>query len=434
MKRYIVSIILILSLIATSTVAFAGDKGAPAPIHAMAALTSIDLTLESKSNSSSTASSMPWGSSLTYRADIYWDDGWHEVDSFAVVDWSLTDQSGNATQAWTKKWRGADGVARIKIFVPYGMIGSLTLKAVSHIDNTLIATQNIAVTDGTSTTGTRFYRSLFGAEVPKIETWDNVKGTYTTKLLPIPDSVYYDPDEIPTTFRWVLFVNENEAGKKYMPNEAVSLSVDQYESCYIDETVRVKMDPPLPPVYYKSINGVYVLPTTRSVILTWNRVESAKGYFIYKYNTTKKKYTKVATLKGRIKTGWTDNNVEAEKTYKYKVQPYKIVKGKKKKLRSSKWVSAIVGSVEYSNALNVKLSPSKAIKKKAGKTAKLNATVSGIPGKTLITSKVRWYSSNKKIATVSKSGKVKFKKKGTCHIWAKAHNGKNSKKIKIVVR
>jgi hypothetical protein len=29
---------------------------------------------------------------------------------------------------------------------------------------------------------------------------------------------------------------------------------------------------------------------------------------------------------------------------------------------------------------------------------------------------------------------VKFKKKGTCYIWAKAHNGKDSKKIKIVVR
>jgi uncharacterized protein YjdB len=47
-------------------------------------------------------------------------------------------------------------------------------------------------------------------------------------------------------------------------------------------------------------------------------------------------------------------------------------------------------------------------------------------------SKVTWKSSNKKIATVSKSGKVTGKKVGTCTITAKV--GKKSVKCKVTVR
>ena len=33
-----------------------------------------------------------------------------------------------------------------------------------------------------------------------------------------------------------------------------------------------------------------------------------------------------------------------------------------------------------------------------------------------------------------KTGKVKLKKKGKCRIWAKAHNGKNSRQILVTVK
>ncbi|MBQ9179888.1 MAG: Ig-like domain-containing protein [Firmicutes bacterium] len=46
---------------------------------------------------------------------------------------------------------------------------------------------------------------------------------------------------------------------------------------------------------------------------------------------------------------------------------------------------------------------------------------------------LRYMTSNKKIATVSKSGKIKAKTKGTCYIYAYAHNGV-SKRIKITVK
>jgi hypothetical protein len=404
------------------------------PIHAMdGSLSSVDLVLESKSYSSSTASSMPWGSSLTYRANVYWDDGWHEVDDFAVVDWSLTDQNGNETQVWTKEWRGADGIARIKLFAPYGMTGNLTLKAISQIDPTFSDMQNITVVDGTSMTGQKYYRSEAGWGLPGGQVWDSNNGTYTMTFPDIPDELKNGKDKL-ISFNWVAYVDNVSAGTPYKPNSIISMSIDKHEYCDIDAKFKVFIPPSPPPVYYKSINGVYASDKAESVKITWNRVKSAKGYFIYKYNKAKKKYVKVATLKGRSKYAWSDKKVESGKTYKYKVQPYKIANGKKKKMKRSFWGSAIVASDNYSNALKVEITPSQTIKKKAGKTVKLNAKVYGEPDKKLINSKVRWYSNNKKVATVGKSGKVKFNKKGVCYIWAKAHNGKNSKKIKVIVR
>jgi uncharacterized repeat protein (TIGR02543 family) len=192
--------------------------------------------------------------------------------------------------------------------------------------------------------------------------------------------------------------------------------------------------PPLPLKYHKSISGVHAYAKATSVEVTWNRVKSAKGYFIFKYSPATKRYSKVGSVEARNRNSWVDKKVAKGKIYRYKVQPYKIVNGKKKRVKASYWVSAIVGSEQYSNAVSVKLSQSKAIKKKAGRTAKLRATVSGIPGKQLLNSKVRWCTSDKKIASVSKSGVVKLRKKGKCYVWAKAHDGVNSKRVKVVVR
>ena len=46
---------------------------------------------------------------------------------------------------------------------------------------------------------------------------------------------------------------------------------------------------------------------------------------------------------------------------------------------------------------------------------------------------VRYLSTNKKIATVNRRGRIKGVSKGTCHVYAYAHNGV-LKKIKVTVR
>jgi uncharacterized protein YjdB len=60
--------------------------------------------------------------------------------------------------------------------------------------------------------------------------------------------------------------------------------------------------------------------------------------------------------------------------------------------------------------------------------------VATVPGLRLYSGNVRWCSQNKKVATVSKNGTVKLRKKGTTYVYAKAHNGVNSRKIKVTVK
>lgn len=67
---------------------------------------------------------------------------------------------------------------------------------------------------------------------------------------------------------------------------------------------------------------------------------------------------------------------------------------------------------------------------KAGKKAKISYT---LQPKKLTSKKVIWKSSNKKVATVSASGVVKAKKKGTCTITLTTVNGKTAK-VKVQVR
>ena len=47
--------------------------------------------------------------------------------------------------------------------------------------------------------------------------------------------------------------------------------------------------------------------------------------------------------------------------------------------------------------------------------------------------KIRYLSTNKKVATVTKKGKIKAKAKGKCTIIVYAHNGAN-KKVKVTVK
>jgi len=76
----------------------------------------------------------------------------------------------------------------------------------------------------------------------------------------------------------------------------------------------------------------------------------------------------------------------------------------------------------------VKLSSNKATLK-VGEIIKLKAT---LKPKNVTDKTITWKSSNKKVATVDKNGKVTAKKKGTCVITVTIANGKKAK-CKITV-
>ena len=200
---------------------------------------------------------------------------------------------------------------------------------------------------------------------------------------------------------------------------------------YLSETTR------------KNVRNLYLRPVNggKNMFLTWSRVKKAKSYVIYKYDPTRKKYTIVGTRNGHGSNYYNVAHARNDEIYKYYIQPKSKKGGRGKNVcKRSYAVWSVAGESGKGNTTSVTTNK-KSIKGKVGKSAKLKATVTTSAKdkygniKPLLSKSIRWYSSNKKIAVVNKkTGKVKFKKKGKCYIWAKAHNGKNSKKIKVNVK
>ena len=128
-----------------------------------------------------------------------------------------------------------------------------------------------------------------------------------------------------------------------------------------------------------------------------------------------------------------------KKAYKAVVKAYVTKNGKKTYVRTSPVVHAYTsgGTSKYTNAKGVTMKKT-SVSLKAGKTYKVKASVTKLQkGKKLMPTrhapKLRYVSSNKKIATVSKSGKITAKSKGSCKVYVIAVNGA-SKTVSVTVK
>ena len=159
--------------------------------------------------------------------------------------------------------------------------------------------------------------------------------------------------------------------------------------------------------------------------LVWTKVKGADGYNVYfaKCGSKLKKIrsTKANRLK---KTGLRKGTI-----YKYKVKAYKLKNGKKLYLASSNSAHAVAGGYnkKYTDVKKITVSK-KRLTLKAGKTARIRATqMKRKKGrkflKTAHAAIFRYRSTDKSVATVSRSGKVRAKKAGTCRIYVYAQNG-----------
>ena len=106
--------------------------------------------------------------------------------------------------------------------------------------------------------------------------------------------------------------------------------------------------------------------------------------------------------------------------------------GKKVWLAKSKTIHVTTTGGKYGNAKSVKVNKT-AVALKKGKTFKIQAVqvTNGKP--TQNHAKIKYESTNKKVATVTSSGTIKAKGKGTCYIYVYAQNGVY-KKIKVTVK
>ena len=184
--------------------------------------------------------------------------------------------------------------------------------------------------------------------------------------------------------------------------------------------------------------------TKSSITLKWNKVKGAKGYILYG-NLYGKKYSyqrigdTLTNTSVTVKQLADGTKLKKGTAYKFIVVAFKMVNGVQQVVAKSKaaYVATSGGKVTNAKKVTVK-SGTKTVKKlslKAKKKATLKATVTKQSKKLKLASyrKVRYESSNKKIATVTSKGKVTAKKKGTCYIYVYSQSGVFAK-VKITVK
>ena len=176
-----------------------------------------------------------------------------------------------------------------------------------------------------------------------------------------------------------------------------------------------------------------------SLAFTWSKVKGAEGYDIFLGKYGKKAPKKVKTIKGNKTFKWTKTRLKKQTAYKATVKAYVMKDGKKSYVRTSPMIYAYTTGYtrKYTNARSVSVKKS-SLRIKAGKTAAIKATVRTLKkGRRLMprgyAAKLRYLSTDRTIATVTKSGRIKGIRKGTCYVYAYAHNGV-SKKIKVTIR
>ena len=189
--------------------------------------------------------------------------------------------------------------------------------------------------------------------------------------------------------------------------------------------------------------GLKISQTGSKINIKWGKVNEADGYDVYvtycgkKFGKAAKTVKKNSTTSVKI-TKINGKKINLKKNYKVYVAAYKMVDGKKKVLAKT-IMGHVVGrkNTKYSNAKKITLSKS-SYTVKVGKTAKIKAkTVLVQKGKKQLSNahaaEFRYASSNKKIATVDKNGKIKGIAKGTCTIYVYARNG-YAKTVKVTVK
>ena len=176
--------------------------------------------------------------------------------------------------------------------------------------------------------------------------------------------------------------------------------------------------------------------TKNTVKISWKKVSSADGYVLYgaPCNTKGKinKMKKLAVIQNGSQITYTDRKLKSGIYYKYCVKAYKLVNGKKVWLAKSKTIHVTTAGGKYGNAKAVKVSNTKVILKK-GKSLVIKAQqiAENKPIKQHVN--IKFESTNTKIATVTKNGRIKAKKKGTCYIYVYAQNGVY-KRISVTVK
>lgn len=254
------------------------------------------------------------------------------------------------------------------------------------------------------------------------------EGVYTYKIMELPGqdpNIRYDRHEETVT------VLAKDRGDGHL--ETTVIYADD-EPLFTNTLTEVTIpDDPTPTPTPTKVSGTLLAKITdkgsNSLVLTWNKVNGAEGYDIFFIKCGKQAPKKVKTIKGNKTFKWMKGGLTKGKAYKAVVKAYVMKNGKKTYVRTSPIVHAYTsgGTKNYTNSKSVTVKKTSVLLK-AGKTYKIKAGVTKLQkGKKLMPTGhapvLRYVSGNKKIATVSKSGKIKAKSKGSCKVYVIAVNG-----------
>lgn len=172
-----------------------------------------------------------------------------------------------------------------------------------------------------------------------------------------------------------------------------------------------------------------------SITLSWKKYAGATGYDVYwRYCDGSINYKKAGTVKNG-KLSITHKKLKKDHEYKYFIAAYKMVEGRKIYIAKSNGVHVAMKQAATTNVASIKVNKKK-VTLEVGKTFTLKCKVKAEnSSKKLVshTSSYRYYTTNSKVATVSKAGVIKAKGKGTCSIYVLANNGVY-KKVKVKVK
>ena len=163
----------------------------------------------------------------------------------------------------------------------------------------------------------------------------------------------------------------------------------------------------------------------RKITISWRSYEDADGYDCYwSYCDGKRSYKKLATVKA-AKDRVTSRRLDNNRRYKYFVAAYKLIDGKKVYIAKSNSLHVALKDTKATNAKKVTVNQTN-VRLKAGDTfvVRSRTRLENTNKKELLhAAAYRYYTSDQSVASVSKTGKIKALKSGTCVIYVVANNG-----------
>ncbi len=222
--------------------------------------------------------------------------------------------------------------------------------------------------------------------------------------------------------------------KELIPPSKVDFSKNPDVDSAVNAISKAKSDDDPKGSKFSGLKAKVAKTTKNSNKITWTKVSGAKKYIVMgnKCGKTNGKINSFKKLKTTTGKNFTQKKLKKGTYYKYLVL---AVNAKGKVISASKVIHVATKGGKVTNYKSLKVNKTKIALKK-GKTFKLKVTKKVKMAKKGIVKehrKIKFESSNAKIASVSAKGKIKANKKGTCYVYAYAQNGVFGK-IKVKVK